>query len=124
MKIAIIGAGPAGLACARECEKLGVIPDVFERDNFIGWVWLFVSVWLNVFKQRFGGDIIDGLRKDYKMDIKPLSECKSFTMKSPSREVTVEGNLGYFIARGSDTIEQQLLRDLKQTPVTSAGQPL
>lgn len=37
MKIAIIGAGLGGLACALECERLGVIPDVFERDESVGW---------------------------------------------------------------------------------------
>ncbi|MFZ5642966.1 MAG: NAD(P)/FAD-dependent oxidoreductase [Bacillota bacterium] len=120
MKIAIIGAGPAGLACARECERLGVIPDVFERNSFVGWVWPSVTVWLNLFKQRFGGEIIEDLRNNYKIDIKPLSECKSFTMKSPSKEVTVKGNLGYFIPRGAigyESLEQQLLRDLKKTTV-------
>ncbi|HPA53825.1 MAG TPA: NAD(P)-binding protein, partial [Bacillota bacterium] len=39
VKIAIIGAGIGGLACALECEKLGVIPDVYERDNSVGWIW-------------------------------------------------------------------------------------
>ena len=33
MKIAIIGAGPSGLACAREAERPGIIPDVLERNQ-------------------------------------------------------------------------------------------
>ena len=46
MKIAIIGAGIAGLSCALECEKLGVTADIFERNHSIGWVWPSVSLLL------------------------------------------------------------------------------
>lgn len=36
MKIAIIGAGLAGLSCAIVLEKQGIIPDIFEKTGFIG----------------------------------------------------------------------------------------
>ena len=39
MKIAIIGAGPSSLACALQCEKLGVIADHFDSDSGVGWNW-------------------------------------------------------------------------------------
>lgn len=31
MKVAILGAGLSGLACAIECERLGVQAEIFER---------------------------------------------------------------------------------------------
>lgn len=49
MKIAIIGAGPAGLACALECERLGVIPDLFDTEESVGWVWLYIRNGQKVF---------------------------------------------------------------------------
>ena len=56
MKIAIIGAGLSGLACALECERLGVIPDVFERDESVGWPCYCIVHWLNVL-HKDNGDI-------------------------------------------------------------------
>jgi digeranylgeranylglycerophospholipid reductase len=58
MKIAIIGAGISGLACALECEKLGVTADVFERQHSVGWIWPSVSGWINLFNRNFGDDPI------------------------------------------------------------------
>ena len=39
MKIAIIGAGPAGLVAAKEAVDAGMIPTVFEKKNSIGGLW-------------------------------------------------------------------------------------
>lgn len=39
MKVAIIGAGLSGMACTIELERSGIIPDLFERDSNIGWIW-------------------------------------------------------------------------------------
>lgn len=118
MRIAIIGAGMAGLACARECERLGVLPDVFERDSFPGWIWPSVGLWLNVLQKQMGGDIRDYLKEYYSIDLKPIAECKCIIMKSPGKEIKIKGKLGYFFARGKiaeDSVEKQLLRDLRQT---------
>ncbi len=38
-KIAIIGAGPAGLASAKSCLELGLEPTVFEKSKNLGGVW-------------------------------------------------------------------------------------
>ena len=95
VKIAIIGAGIGGLACALECEKLGVITDVYERDHSVGWVWPSISYWPSVIYRNIG-DPIDHLKRDYDIDMLPLNECKTIIIKSPGQEVKVRGKLGYF----------------------------
>lgn len=64
MKIAIIGAGLSGLACAAECERLGVIPHVFEKDDTVGWPWVTVSVWPELVYRAYG-DPLEHLKETY-----------------------------------------------------------
>ncbi|ACV64138.1 Dehydrogenase (flavoprotein)-like protein [Desulfofarcimen acetoxidans DSM 771] len=118
MKIAIIGAGLAGLACAIECERLGIIPDVFERDESVGWPWPCTVHWLNVL-QRQMGDIRESLREKYRLDLKPINELRTLKMKSPNKETSIEGKLGNIMTRGKhrESVENQLFTLLKKTPV-------
>jgi len=118
LKIAIIGAGLAGLACAIECERLGIIPDVFERDESVGWLWPSISIWFKLF-EREAGDPRNHLRDIYNLDLKPLTECRIITMKSPNHETRVEGDHGSIYLRGKRqlSIENQLLGMLERTPV-------
>lgn len=118
MRVAIIGAGPAGLACAVECERLGIIPDVFERDNTVGWIWPSVTVSLNIFDLDMG-DQSNVIYKKFGIDLLPLKKANSFTLKSANSQTKVEGNLGYYYVRGKDpnSIENQLLRKLEKTPI-------
>ena len=115
MKIAIIGAGISGLSCAIECEKLGVIPDVYERDHSVGWIWPSISYWPSVFYRNIG-DPIEYLKKDHDIDVLLLNECKSIILKSSGQETKIRGRLGYFISRGKgdESEGSQLLRQLKK----------
>lgn len=115
MKIAIIGAGISGLACALECEKLGVIADIYERDYSVGWPWLSVNFWPNVILRNMG-DPIDYIKKNYDIEMTPINECKTIILKSPEQEVKIQGKMGYFIAigKGDESRENQLLRKLKK----------
>ncbi len=120
IKIAIIGAGPSGLACAKECENLGVIPHIFERDAGIGWVWPSINCWMNMLESKMKGDIINYLQDTYGIYLKPLHHWNSVIMKSAGNEVRIDGNLGYFIPRGRSelsSLEAQLYSDLKQVPI-------
>ncbi|WP_273483233.1 FAD-dependent oxidoreductase [Desulforamulus ruminis] len=119
MKIAIIGAGPAGLACALQCEKLGVITDLFDSDSGVGWNWPSVILLLNVFEVPMGGDIRDYLRDNFKLDLQPLSNIDKLILKSPHEKAVIKGNLGYFYPRGKheNSLENQLRRLLKTTAI-------
>jgi len=43
LKVAIIGAGPAGLAAARVMSRNGIRPVVFEKNSVVGGVWNYVK---------------------------------------------------------------------------------
>lgn len=118
-KIAIIGGGIAGLACAMECEKLGVIPDLFEADETVGWEWPSVNLLLNILEVAMGGDIRDYLKKNYQIDIQPIAKCTELVLKSPNNRTKIKGNLGYFYSRGKrkSSIENQMVSLLRNTPV-------
>jgi digeranylgeranylglycerophospholipid reductase len=115
MKIAIVGAGISGLACALECEKLGVIPDIYERDHCVGWPWLSVNYWPSIILRNLG-DPIEYIKKTFDIEVKALNECKTIIMKSLGQEVKVQGKMGYFIVRGkgNESNENNLLRSLKK----------
>ena len=118
-KIAIIGGGPTGLACALECERLGVIPHLFESGETVGWEWPSVILLLNILEVPMGGNIREYIKDIYKIDIQPISPCKEIIMKSQNQQVKITGNLGYFYSRGKrkSSLENQLLNMLKNTPI-------
>lgn len=118
MRIAIIGAGITGLACAIECERLGVYADLYERDSAVGWIWPSVSYWPSIF-YRDTGDTIDYLKKEYRIDLKPIGECRNVRLKSPNQTANINGQLGHFVARGKgeESLESQMKRHLRRTPV-------
>lgn len=119
MKIAIIGASMAGLACALECEKQGIIPDLFERYDMVGWAWPSANVLLEVFTNNFGKDIFEYLKKNYGLDLKPLGDLTNIILKSPNEKIKIQGKLGYVTLRGKNpnSLENQLLRSLQNTPI-------
>lgn len=118
MKVAIIGAGLSGLTCALELEKKGIIADVFEKDNNVGWAWAEVSFWPNVIYQNIG-DQREYLKNKFDVDIKPLSVCRTNIIKSPNQQVKIQGDLGYFIPRGkgNESVENQLIMQLRKTAI-------
>jgi digeranylgeranylglycerophospholipid reductase len=109
MKVAIIGAGLSGLTCALELEKKGIIPDIFEKDNNVGWAWSEVSYWPFMIYNDIG-DPRDYLKNKYEVDIKPITVCHTNIMKSPNQKITIQGNLGYLLSRGkgNESLENQL----------------
>lgn len=122
MKVAIIGSGICGLACAMELERNGVIPVIFERDATPGWVWPSVTIWPDVFYNTYG-DIKKHLLRQYKIDFYVIGKINRITMKSVNEKVTIEGDLGYSVARGNQlrALENQLHRQLNQTAIYFAS---
>lgn len=114
MKVAIIGAGTAGLSCAIELERNGIRPTIFERNDFIGEYNQHVSAFLNLISRPIP-DPIKYIEKYYGIKLNPLGAIKKVRHYSPNNEVVVKGSLGYFFSRGRDnnSVKNQLHRTLK-----------
>ncbi|KPU44805.1 hypothetical protein OXPF_18910 [Oxobacter pfennigii] len=119
MKVAIIGAGIAGLSCAIVLERNGIIPDVFEKNGFIGDREPHVGADLNIINRPVK-DMIKYVKEKCGIDIKPLNAVNLLTHYSPNESTTIKGNFGYFLVRGKEenSLKGQLYSQLKRTPIT------
>lgn len=117
MRVAIIGAGPSGLACAHELERHGITPDIFEQRPRSGELFTHCAVLLQIMNRPVK-DQIKELYKSCHISIKPLNKLKKITMYAPRASGSVYGNLGYLIWQGQakDSTANQLLRQVK-TPI-------
>lgn len=117
MKVAIIGAGIAGLCCAHELERHGIAPVIYERYSFIGEPYPHVTAILNIVHRS----VKDAVRyfKSLNIDLKPLSVVNNAVHKSPNRMTTIKGNLGYTFLYTKDeySIKRQLVASLKNTKI-------
>ncbi|PAB59926.1 NAD(P)/FAD-dependent oxidoreductase [Anaeromicrobium sediminis] len=115
MKVAIIGAGIAGLSCACELQKYNISYTIFERNNFIGEGIPHVAAFLNIL-DRTKGDALKYFERNYKIKIKELSTLNKIVHHSPNKTTLVEkANLGQIIYRGNhkNSFKMQLFNQLK-----------
>ncbi len=114
MKVAIIGAGTSGLACAIELERHGIYPTIFERNDFIGEYHPHVSAFLGLIT-RPAADPILYMDQVLGIKLQPLHAFKKVVHHSPNNEVTVTGPLGYFMIRGKEenSVKNQLHQKIK-----------
>lgn len=116
MKIAIMGAGLAGLSCAHELEKHGIRPVVYERNSYIGDQLTHVSALLEIINRPIK-NLIEYMEAEYDIKITPLDTITKLTHFSPNKTTVIKGNLGFFIKRNNenDSIIGQLYSHLKNT---------
>lgn len=119
MRVAIVGAGPAGLACAIELERRGIQPDIFERRYRVGLPHPLPMVLLHPFSAGGLMDQVAFLRDGLGIHLNPLQPLGRIVMHGPTRKAVIGGALGYILERGQgpDSVESQLLRQIT-TPVT------
>ncbi len=109
MKVAIIGAGVSGLACALELERHGIFPTVFEKNNYLGDAVGYTTIWPRLFNRPLM-DPVKYLNKQYNIKLQPLNHIKRMVMYSPNNKAVVRGSLGYIFKKGREayTLENQL----------------
>lgn len=88
-RIAIIGAGLAGLSCALECERHGVYPEMFERGTSVGWNWPSVKYWPDIFVRK-KEDIIKYLSDIFDISICYKNKNKGIIVKSSEKQIKVK----------------------------------
>ncbi|MQL51731.1 FAD-dependent oxidoreductase [Desulfofundulus thermobenzoicus] len=117
MRIAIIGAGVSGLACALELERHGITPAIFEQRNRSGEVFAHVAGILQLMNRPIK-DQISYLYRRLKLPLRPLAPLKRIIMHTPNTTGSITGRLGYLFLRGQDegSMESQLF-NLLRTPV-------
>ncbi len=118
MKVAIIGAGIAGLSCAIELERHGITPVILEIRAHVGEALIYSTAWPRVIN-RLISDPLKYLKKEYSLELTPSSHIKKMIMFSPGSNATERGSLGYIFRRGyqQNALEMQLLDHVK-TSVT------
>lgn len=124
MRIAIVGAGLSGLACAHELERLGFTPDIFEKRHRVGERFPNVETMAQFFHMHPRQDIFLHLRHDLNLPVNPISMIRSAVLHSESHEATIRGPFGYTTVRGHDerSLERQLERHLR-SPIRFGTNP-
>lgn len=114
MKIAIMGAGLAGLSCAVVLEKHGLQPVVFEKKSQVGDRFVNGEVMLSVL-HRPVGDCIAHLSEKHGIYLHPTGHISSMRVFSPQRSAVIHGSLGFSNIRGreQDSFEKQLARQFR-----------
>ncbi|GAB6086018.1 NAD(P)/FAD-dependent oxidoreductase [Alkaliphilus crotonatoxidans] len=114
MKVAIIGAGTAGLSCAIELERHGIYPTIFERNDFIGEYHPHVSAFLGLLTRPVS-DPIQYINQQLGITLKPLGPFRKVIHYSPNNQATVSGQLGHFMIRGKEenSVKNQLHKQVK-----------
>jgi len=114
LRVAIVGAGIAGLSCAYELKKQGITTDIFDRKDYLEQSVDFNTCTLKLF-DRSHLDPIKYLRKKYGLKLDPAYPLTEIIMNAPSKRTVVRGKLGYIFVRGDfdKSLENQVYTNSK-----------
>ncbi len=112
-RIAIIGAGLSGLACAFELEKQGITADIYEHRNEVEGRFINLEGMLDILYRPIV-DSFGYLSDKYGLFLKPHNPIKRLKVSSENSTASVQGHMGYITIRGRHThsLSKQLAEKL------------
>lgn len=118
MKVAIVGAGIAGLSCAHELEKYNIDATIYEQHDYIGEEYPRVDVLLRATSKPVKNPL-ENLCSNLGIALKPINSVNRIIHISPNNTATIRGNLGYFFERSKHEkdIKVQIHAHLKKTKI-------
>ncbi|MCM3470399.1 NAD(P)/FAD-dependent oxidoreductase [Brevibacillus borstelensis] len=114
MKVAIMGAGLSGLACAITLEKHGISPAVFEVSERLGDRFVNAESMLSILQKPITDPVAFFAEKNG-IYLKPTASIQRLLVFSQSQKAEIEGSLGFINYRGrhEHAFERQLGRQVK-----------
>ncbi len=102
MRVAILGAGFAGLACARHLEQNGIYPDIFEKRHRVGERFPNMEAVMHLMHRPIE-DALVYINKLLEVNLQPAAVVHTVKVHSPNQQAVISGqNLGYSTIRGHD----------------------
>lgn len=117
MKIAIMGAGLAGLACAITLEKHGIAPVIYEKKSKVGARFVNGEALLGMLSRPIA-DCLAYLSDAHGVHLSPAAPIRRMIVRSANRSAEMTGQLGYTNIRGNHPLsfENQLAGQV-QAPI-------
>ncbi len=115
MKIAILGAGLSGLACAKYLEDNNIKPDIFEKRHRVGERFTNMEAVIQMMYRPMKDPLVY-INKKYGLNLLPAGITHTLEIFSPNHKAALTGeNIGYTTIRGHDerSWECQLARQIK-----------
>ncbi|MDP4106886.1 MAG: NAD(P)/FAD-dependent oxidoreductase [Bacillota bacterium] len=122
MKIAIMGAGLSGLACAIMLERHGHSPIIFEKRSQPGDRFINAEIIASIFSRPIP-DAYRFFSEEYQIFLKPVSQISKLIIHSENAESEVGEQLGFINIRGrhENAFEQQLANQVKSKIFCHSG---
>lgn len=120
MKVAIIGAGIAGLAAALTLERKGFKADVYEQNSAVADHYSHVGVILNMAYRSITNEPLKYLNKLLTIKLAPLETINNLIIYSKNSQAIVQKETighSFIIGQESNSLQRQLLKHLKNTKI-------